>query len=98
MIKTKNIAFDDMIANMLSDKICNLIVTETFVRVRKLNIYFVFITQSYFVVPRIVRLNSTNYLVMKLPSKGELQQIAFNHLSDIDFQDYQDRVFMKSAT
>ena len=41
-----------MIANMLSNKICNLIVTEIFVRVRKLNIYFVFITQSYFAVPR----------------------------------------------
>ena len=87
-----------MIANMLSNKICNLIVTEIFVRVRKLNIYFVFITQSYFAVPRNVRLHSTNYLVMKIPSKGELQQIAFNNLSDIDFQDFQDRVFIKSAT
>ena len=87
-----------MIANMLSNKICNLIVTEIFVRVRKLNIYFVFITQSYFAVPRNVRLHSTNYLVMKIPSKGELQQIAFNHLSDIDFQDFQDRVFIKTAT
>ena len=87
-----------MIANMLSNKICNLIVTEIFVRVRKLNIYFVFVTQSYFAVPRNVRLHSTNYLVMKIPSKGELQQIAFNHLSDIDFQDFQDRVFIKSAT
>ena len=87
-----------MIANLLSNKICNLIVTEIFVRVRKLNIYFVFITQSYFAVPRNVRLHSTNYLVMKIPSKGELQQIAFNHLSDIDFQDFQDRVFIKSAT
>ena len=87
-----------MTANMLSNKICNLIVTEIFVRVRKLNIYFVFITQSYFAVPRNVRLHSTNYLVMKIPSKGELQQIAFNHLSDIDFQDFQDRVFIKSAT
>ena len=87
-----------MIANMLSNKICNLIVTEIFVRVRKLNIYFVFITQSYFAVPRNVRLHLTNYLVMKIPSKGELQQIAFNHLSDIDFQDFQDRVFIKSAT
>ena len=87
-----------MIANMLSNKICNLIVTEIFVRVRKLNIYFVFITQSYFAVPRNVRLHSTNYLVMKIPSKGELQQIAFNHLSDIDLQDFQDRVFIKSAT
>ena len=94
----KNIVFDDMIANMLSNKICNLILTEIFVRVRKLNIYFVFITQSYFAVPRNVRLHSTNYLVMKIPSKGELQQIAFNHLSDIDFQDFQDRVFIKSAT
>ena len=77
-----------MIANMLSNKICNLIVTEIFVRVRKLNIYFVFITQSYFAVPRNVRLHSTNYLVMKIPSKGELQQMTINQSSDVDFKHF----------
>ena len=45
----------------------------------------VFITQSYFVVPKGIRLNSTHYLVMKISRKRELQQIEFNHSSDTDF-------------
>ena len=61
------------------------IVTELFIRGRKLNISLVFITQSYFAVPKNIRLNSTHYFVMKIPSKRKLQQIAFNHASDIDF-------------
>ena len=47
-----------------------------------------FITQSYFAVPKNIRLNSTHYFVMKIPNKRKLQQIAFNHSSDIDFQDF----------
>ena len=66
----------------------NPIVTELFIRGRKLNISLVFITQSYFAVPKNIRLNSTHYFVMKIPNKRELQQIAFNHSSDIDFQDF----------
>ena len=62
--------------------------TELFIRGRKLNISLVFITQSYFAVPKNIRLNSTHYFVMKIPNKRELQQIAFNHSSDIDFQDF----------
>ena len=64
------------------------IVTELFIRGRKLNISLVFITQSYFAVPKNIRLSSTLYLVIKIPFKKKLQQIAFNHLSDIDFQDF----------
>ena len=64
------------------------IATELFIRGRKLNISLVFITQSYFAVPKNIRLNSTHYFVMKIPNKRELQQIAFNHSSDIDFQDF----------
>ena len=82
------IVFDDMIADMLSNKKLNPIVTELFIRGRKLNISLVFITQSYFAVPKNIRLNSTHYFVMKIPNKRELQQIAFNHSSDIDFQDF----------
>ena len=82
------IVFDDMIADMLSNKKCNPIVTELFIRWRKLNIPLVFITQSYFAVPKYIRLNSTHYFVMKIPNKRELQQIAFSHSSDIDFQDF----------
>ena len=66
----------------------NPIVTELFIRGRKLNIYFVFIIQSYFAVPKSIRLNSTYYFVMKYPDKGDLQQIAFSHSSDIDYQEF----------
>ena len=82
------VVFDDLIADMLSNKKLNLIVTELFIRGRKLNISLVFIMQSYFAVPKNVRLNSTHYLVMKILNKRELQQITFNHSSDIDFQDF----------
>ena len=46
-----------------------------------------FLSQSYFAVPKYIRLNSTYYFIMKIPNKQELQQIAFIHLSDIDFKD-----------
>ena len=60
--------------------------TELFIRDRKLNICLVFITQSYFAVPKNIRLNSTCSFIMKIPNKRELQQIVFNHLSNIDFK------------
>ena len=59
-----------------------------FIRGRKINISIVFITQSYFKVPKDVRLNSTHIFVMKISNKRELQQIALNHSSDIDFKDF----------
>ena len=61
-----------MIADMLSNKKLNPIVTELFIRGRKLNISLVFITQSYFVMPKKFRLNSTHYFIMKIPNKREL--------------------------
>ena len=64
------------------------IVTELFIRGKKLNISLVFITQSYFTVPKNIRLNSTHYFVIEILNKRELQQIAFNHSLDIDFQDF----------
>ena len=82
------IIFHDMIADILSNKKLNPIVIELFIRDRQLNISLVFITLSYFVVPKNVRLNSTHYFIMKTPNKGELQQIVFNHSSQIDFQDF----------
>ena len=57
-----------------------------FLRGRKLNI--VFISQSYFKVPKTIRLNATHYFIMKIPNKRELQQIALNHSSAIDFKDF----------
>ena len=76
-----------MIADVLSKTKLNPIVTKLFIRSRKLNISLVFITQYYFTVPKSIRLNSTHYFIVKIPNKQELQQIAFNHSSDIDFQD-----------
>ena len=70
------IVSDDMIADMIINKKLNLIVTELFIRGRKLNISIDFITQSYFKVPKDVRLNSTHFVIMKFPNKRELQQIA----------------------
>ena len=77
-----------MTADMHSNKERNPIVTELFIRGRKLNISFVFIRQSYFAVPKNIRLNSTHYFLMKIPNKRKLEQISFNHSSDIDFQDF----------
>ena len=82
------LVFDDMIADMINTKKLNPVVTELLIRGRKLNISLVFITQSYFKVPKDVRLNSTHFFIMKIPNKRELQQIALNHSSDIDFKDF----------
>ena len=82
------IAFDDMIAYMLSNKKLNPIVTELLIRGRKLNIPLAFITKSYFDVSKNIRLNLTHYFVKKTLNKRELKQITFNHSSDIDFQDF----------
>ena len=62
-----------MIADMINNKKLNSIVTELFIRGRKLNISLVFIMQSYFKVPKDVRLHSTHFFIMNFPHKGELQ-------------------------
>ena len=80
--------FDDVIADIESIKKLGPIVTELFLRGRKLNISLVFISQSYFKVPKTIRPNATHYFIMKIPNKRELQQIASNHSSDIDFKDF----------
>ena len=82
------IPFDDIIADMLSSKRSNAIVTELFITGRKLNISLVFIAQSYFAMPKSIKLNFTHYFIIKIRNKQELQQIAFNHSSDIDFKDF----------
>ena len=82
------IVFDDMIADMINNKKLNLVVTELFIRGRKLNISLVFITQSYFKVPKDVRLNTSHFFIAKIPNKRELQQIALNHSSDINSKDF----------
>ena len=74
-------------ADVSGTKKINPIVTDLFIRGRKLNIS-VFITQAYFAVPKNIRLNSAHYFVMKIPNKTEIQQIVSNHSSDIDFQEF----------
>ena len=71
--------FDDIIVDMLSNKNVNTVAIGFFIRGRKINISFAFITQSYFDVPKSIRLNSTHYFIMKIPNKRDLQQIAFSH-------------------
>ena len=90
------IIFDDMIADMINNNKLNPIVTDLFIRGRKLNISIVFIAQSYFEVPKDVRLNSTYFFIMKIPNKRELQQVALNHSSDIDFKDFMN-IYKKST-
>ena len=82
---------------MLSNKILNPIVTKLFIRGRKLSIFLVFITQSSFAVPKNIRQNSTHYFPMKIPNKRELQQIAFNHSSDLNFQEFMDLYKKRTA-
>ena len=73
---------------MNNNRKLNSIVTEFFTRGRKLNISLVVITQSYFKVPKDVRLNTTHVFIMKILNKRELQQIALSHSSDIDYKDF----------
>ena len=72
------IVLDDMIADMINNKWLNPIVTELFIRGKKINIS----------MPKDVRLNSTHFFIMKISNKRELHQIALNHSSDIDFKDF----------
>ena len=81
------ILFYDMVADMLRNKKLNSVVTELCIRGRKQNSSLVFITQSYFAVPKNIGLNSVHYFIMKIPNEWELQQIAFNDSSDIKFKE-----------
>ena len=77
--------FDVVIADMMTNKKFQAIIKELFIRCKKLNILLVFITQSYFSVPKDVRLNSTHCLIMKINSRRKLQDIAIDHSADKDF-------------
>ena len=80
--------FDDMIADIMTNKRFQAIIKELFIRCRKLNISLVFFAQSYFSISKDVRLNSTHYLIMKINNKRELQNITINHSADSDYQDF----------
>ena len=77
-----------MIDDMINNKKLNSIVTELFIRGRKWNISIVFITQSYFKVPKDVTLNITHFFIAKIPNKRELQETARNLSSDITTKDF----------
>ena len=83
------LVFDDMNTDMINKKKLNSVVTNFFIRGRKLNISFVFIAQSYFKIPNDFRLNSsTHFFIMKILNKREIQQFALNHSSDISSKDF----------
>ena len=81
------ILFDDMISDIMTNKKFQAIIKELFIRCRKLNSSLVFITQSYFSVPKDVRLNSIRYLIMKINNLQNLQNIVINHSADVDYKD-----------
>ena len=68
------IVSDDMIADIMTNEKFQTIIKELFIRCRKLNISLVFITQSYFSVPKDARLNTTHYFIMKINNRIELKQ------------------------
>ena len=82
------IIFDDMIADIVRSEKFQAIVKELFIRCRKLNISIVFITQSYFRIPKDARLNSTHYILMKTGNKKELKSIAKENSGHLDFKDF----------
>ena len=82
------VVFDNMIADIMSSKKFKAIIKELFIKCRKLNISIVFITQSYFRTPKDARLNSTHYVIMKIQSRKELQNIAQENSGDIGFKDF----------
>ena len=76
------IVFDDMIADIMTNKKFQAITKELFIRCR--TDHLVFITQSYFSVPKDAKINSTQFLIMKIDNKNKLKQIAIDHFVDID--------------
>ena len=82
------IDFDDMFSLVMPNKKIQQVLKELFIRCRKLNISLCFLTQSYFSVPKDVRLSCTHYIIFKLKNKRELQNIAINHSADIDYKGF----------
>ena len=78
------IAFHDIIADIMTNREFQAIIKELIIRCSKFDILLVFITQSYFSVPKEVRVNSTYYLIIKIHNKMNFQNIAANRLADID--------------
>ena len=96
MRKGEKIVFDDVTADIMTNRRFQAIIKELLIRCRKLNISLAFITQSYFSVPKDVRLNSTHYLIAKINNKRELQNISFNYPADTDYKDFM-KIYRKST-
>ena len=77
-----------MIADIMTNKKFEAIIKELFIRCRNFNTSLVFMTQSNFSVPKVVTLNSTNYLIMKISNRRESRNIAIIHSADIDYKDF----------
>ena len=86
--------FDEMITDMISNTKLHPVVTKLFRKVLKLNISLVFLTQSYFLVPKDVRLSTIYFFMMNIPNRKELQEIGYYHSSDIDLKDFM-RIYKK---
>ena len=69
----------------MTNKKFQAVIKELFIRCRN---SLAFVTQSYFSLPKDVRLNSTHYLIMKINNRTELQNIAITHSADIDYNDF----------
>ena len=93
--RKKIIVFDEMIPDIMANKKFQAIIKELLIRCRKLNISLVFITQSYFSVPKNTRLNTTHYFIMKINSRIELKNIATDYPADIDYQNF--KTFTKNV-
>ena len=87
-IKKVFIVFDDMIADIMTNRRVPVLIKVLFIRCGNLNISLVFITQSCLSLPKDVRLSTTHYFSMKMNNKRELQNIARNYSGDIDYKDF----------
>ena len=72
----------------MTNKKFQAMINGLFIKSRKINISLCFLSQSYFFIPKSVRLNSAHYLITKINNKRELQNIAINHSADIDYKDF----------
>ena len=77
-----------MITYIFSNKNVNQIVTELFIKKRRLNISPAFVAQSCFAVPKKTKLHSIHYVIMKIPNKREIQQITLNYSSNVEFRNF----------
>ena len=82
------LVFHDMVGDVTPNKKLHPVTTELFIRSQKLIISLVFITQSFFHTPKSVTLNTTHFIIMKIPNRQKLLEIAINHLSDTEFGEF----------